>query len=124
MTNAFICEAHELALAWGFEPKTVLTWVKPGIGMGFYFRNNTEHVLFAVRGGLKGLRRDLPTGFNWPRGRHSEKPAAFYDMVETMSPGPRLDVFARAKRFGWDVYGNEVYSDIPLDTPAEAVGSG
>ena len=84
-----------------------------GAGMGHYFRNNTEHVIFAVKGRLPTQRKDIPTAFTAPRGRHSEKPQAFYDMVETASPGPYLDVFARKQRMGWDVAGNEVYSVIP-----------
>lgn len=113
-TNAFVRDAFALVEAWGFEYKTMLIWGKPQIGMGHYFRNNTEPILFATKGNMKTLRKDVPTLFMAPRGRHSEKPAAFYDMVETMSPEPRLDVFARLHRFGWDVYGNEVYTDIPL----------
>lgn len=113
VTNSFMPDAYTLAAAWGFAPKTIITWVKNQIGMGFYFRNTTEHALFCVRGSLKGQRRDLPTHINAPRGRHSEKPAAFYDMVESMSPGPYLDVFARKHRFNWDAAGNEVYSVIP-----------
>lgn len=112
-TNAFMVEAHDLAKAWGFDQKTILTWVKRPIRLGFYYRNNTEHVLFCVRGSLKTARNDCPTAFMAPSGRHSEKPQAFYDMVETMSPGPYLDVFARKQRMGWDVAGNEVYSVIP-----------
>lgn len=108
-TNAFMKNAYEIAEAWGFDVKTILTWVKPGIGMGYYYRNNTEHALFAVKGSLKTLRRDAPTAFNAPTGRHSEKPGAFYDLVESMSPGPYLDVFARSQRFNWDTYGNECY---------------
>lgn len=114
VTNSFMVEGHELARAWGFEPKTIITWVKNQIGMGFYFRGTTEHVLFCVKGSLKGQRRDLPTHLIAPRGRHSEKPDAFYDMVETMSPGPYLDVFARRQRFNWDTYGNECFTPDDL----------
>lgn len=114
-TNSFMVEAHDLARAWGFRQRTILTWVKPQIGMGHYFRNSTEHALFCVRGKLALMRRDVPTHFIAARGPHSQKPDAFYDLIETCSPEPRLDVFARRKRLdGWDVYGNEVYSDIPL----------
>ena len=109
VTNAFMVEGHELAQGWGFKPRTILTWVKNQIGLGHYFRNTTEHILFCVRGSLKGQRRDLPTHFIAPRGRHSAKPEAFYDMVESMSPGPYLDVFARRQRMGWDTWGNECY---------------
>lgn len=121
-TNAFIFAAGELMAAWGFEYKTKLTWMKPGIGMGMFFRNNTEDVLFGVRGRLPTLRKDMPTGYRWPRGRHSEKPAAFYDLVMKASPGPRLDVFARRQRFYWDAWGNEVSSPEGLPTPAEVFG--
>jgi N6-adenosine-specific RNA methylase IME4 len=112
-TNHFMLEAHRCLKTWGFDYKTMLTWVKPQMGMGMYLRGTTEHVLFAVRGHLKLLRRDIRTDLRAPRGEHSEKPQAFYDMVETASPGPYLDVFARRQRMGWSVAGDEVYSEIP-----------
>lgn len=117
-TNGFMVEAHDLAAAWGFKVKTILTWVKSRLGMGHYFRNNTEHVLFAVRGSLPVLRNDVRTAFTAEQGHHSEKPAAFYDMVESMSPGPYLDVFARKQRFGWDAWGAEVYTPEGLPEPS------
>ena len=117
-TNAFMVEAHNLAKGWGFEPKTILTWIKPRLGMGYYYRNTTEHVVFAVKGSLKALRHDLRTNFSGEQGKHSEKPAAFYDMVESMSPGPYLDVFARVHRFNWDAWGNEVYTPEGLPEPS------
>ena len=117
-TNQFLVQAHELAQGWGFAVKTMLTWVKPRIGMGTYYRNNTEHVVFAARGGLKVLRHNVRTAFRAAQGRHSEKPAAFYDIVESMSPGPYLDVFARKQRFGWDAWGAEVYTPEGLPEPS------
>ena len=119
-TNSFIVQGHELVTAWGFQYKTMLTWVKPQIGMGHYYRNNTEHILFAVRGKLGVLRHDVPTAFTANRGKHSEKPAAFYDMVESMSPGPYLDVFARKLRFNWSGWGDGLgadYAPLGLPTP-------
>lgn len=116
-TNAFMVEAHDLARTWGFVPKTILTWVKPQIGMGRYFRNNTEHVVFAVRGSLHCLRKDVRTSFTAARARHSAKPQSFYDMVETMSPGPYLDVFNRNQRLGWDAWGFEAYTPAGLPEP-------
>ena len=113
-TNAFMVEAHELAKAWGFEQKTILTWCKTQISMGHYYRNSTEHVLFCVRGRLSVQRHDVPTHFVMPRGRHSAKPEGFYDMVETMSPGPYLDVFARRQRLGWETYGLECFTPESL----------
>ncbi len=119
-TNAFMVQAHELVVAWGFDQKTILTWIKKPISLGFYYRNNTEHCLFAVRGSLRCSRVDVGTAFEAPRGRHSEKPAAFYDMVESMSPGPYLDVFNRKQRLGWDAWGAEAYTPSGLPEPVRA----
>lgn len=124
-TNAFMVEAHELARAWGFKPKTILTWVKVhnndrsrvSMKTGYYFRGATEHVVFATKGSLRlqDTSIGLPTAYLWPRiGQHSRKPDAFYDLVEHASPGPYLELFARRTRPGWDVWGNEVDSDIQL----------
>lgn len=113
-TNAFMVEAHEIAKAWGFKPKTICTWGKvkpdgsPSMKTGHYFRGATEHVLFAVRGKLPfPTDRPTPTLWLWPRIGHSEKPDAFYDLVERVSPGPYLEMFSRRSRFGWDYWGNE-----------------
>jgi len=117
-TNAFLEEAHQLARAWGFTPRTMVTWVKgrldhgrliQHIGLGHFFRNSTEHILFCARGKLDVKQHDIPTAFIAERHAHSEKPAAFYDMVQRMSPGPYLDVFARKQRMGWDSWGDEAY---------------
>lgn len=124
-TNSFIESAHELARAWGFKPKTVLTWGKvkpdgtPSMKMGTWFRGATEHIVFAVRGSLK-LQCDeaLPTFYLWPRLPHSVKPDAFYDLVEKASPGPYLELFARRARFGWDYWGDESLNTASLNTEA------
>lgn len=107
VTNGFIREGFELVEAWGFTYKTILTWCKPQIGMGNYFRNSTEHVLFGVRGQLATLRNDVPTWFTANRTKHSAKPESFYDLVERSSPGPFLEMFARRRRMGWHTWGNE-----------------
>jgi N6-adenosine-specific RNA methylase IME4 len=122
-TNTFLVEAHDLARAWGFAPKTVLTWTKTHQGdpsrvsmkTGYYFRGATEHVLFCVRGALPlQTERGLPTGFLWPRLPHSVKPDAFYDLVTEASPGPYLEMFARRQRLGWDTWGNEALEHVEL----------
>lgn len=115
-TNAFMVEAHQLARAWRFNPKTILTWVKTHQGdqerlsrkTGYWFRSSTEHVVFAVRGSLPlRVREAVPTAFLWPRiGAHSVKPPAFLDMVEQVSPGPYVALFARQPRLGWDSWGH------------------
>ncbi len=120
-TNAFFVQAHRIAEAWGFRPITVCTWVKtkpdgsPSMKTGYYFRGATEHFLFCVRGSLRlQTSKAYPTAFLWPRTAHSVKPDQFYDLIEECSPGPRLDLFARTKRLGWDAWGNEVDSDVEL----------
>lgn len=88
--------------AWGFEFKTMLTWVKPTVGLGWYFRGSVEHVLFGVRGDApippETRERNV---IEAPGGGHSAKPDAFLDLVERVSPGPYAELFARRARFGW-----------------------
>lgn len=114
----------ETARAWGFDPVTILTWCKPGLGVG-RFRCNTEHVIVARKGSRHGnpfgpggrtAQATEGTCFRWPRGRHSAKPEAFYNLVERLSPGPRLEMFARTKRPPWDAWGNEVDSTVCIGT--------
>lgn len=108
VTNNFLREAFDVMDAWGFAYKTCLTWVKPQMGMGNYFRGVTEHVLFGARGGLKTQARDIRNSFGAPRQKHSAKPDLFYDLVEKASPGPYLELFARRARLGdWSYWGNE-----------------
>jgi N6-adenosine-specific RNA methylase IME4 len=111
VTNTHLPFGFEVMAEWGFVFKTVITWCKPQIGLGSWFRNATEHVLFGVRGQLRTLRNDVPTWFVADRQRHSQKPERFYELVEASSPGPRLELFARARRPGWDAWGNEVDAD-------------
>ena len=121
-TNGFMDEAYDVARSWGFKPKTILTWTKchhddperVSMKVGYYFRGATEHCLFAVRGSLRTLVNNLPTGYLWPRLPHSVKPDAFYDLVEKASPGPYLELFARRARFGWDYWGNESLETVEL----------
>jgi N6-adenosine-specific RNA methylase IME4 len=130
-TNAFVVEAHEIARAWGFAPKTLCTWGKvksdgtPSMKTGHYFRGATEHVVFCVRGRLP-FPTDVPTPtlWLWPRLAHSEKPAAFYDLVETVSPGPYLELFARRQRLGWDTWGHEALPHVDMASIARAALDG
>jgi len=103
ITNRSLPKGFELMDRWGFRYVTMLTWVKPSFGMGNYFRGSTEHVLFGVKGSLMLNRKDLGTHFEAPRGDrgHSAKPDAFYDIVESASPGPWLELFSRHDREGW-----------------------
>lgn len=105
--------------AWGFKPKQVLVWAKPGLGSGMRFRQTCEYVVFGIRGpSLPIVRRDVGTWYEWPRGAHSTKPEAFYDLVESVSPGPYLELFARRQRLGWDTWGDEALPHVDLDGSA------
>lgn len=108
--NRYIVDAYEVAKAWGFKPSCLLTWCKPpmGIGLGGTYVQTTEYMLFCRRGTLTAKKRIDRTHFNWPRGRHSQKPAESFKMIEEVSPGPYLELFARNKRDGWESWGNEV----------------
>lgn len=96
--------------AWGFRYVTMLTWHKTGApGMGSYFRIDTEHCLFGVRGHAPiPPRLRLRNVIVAPRGRHSEKPSALLEMAEQVSPSPRVELFARQRRPGWDAWGNQI----------------
>lgn len=119
---------YEVARAWDAEPVTLFTWKKPGLGAG-RFRCNTEHVLVARKGpragnpfgfGGRSAQATAGTLFNWPRGAHSEKPQAFFDLVDTLSPSPRLEMFARKPRSGWTVWGKEADGNIAPPSPSRA----
>lgn len=106
--NRMMGAAYQVVEAWGFTPMSLLTWCKPGPGMGYYLRNNTEHAIFATRGRpMVPAEKIMSTWHVWPRKRHSEKPAEFFSLVEQISPGPYLEMFARTERAGWDSWGNE-----------------
>ncbi len=119
--NAYIEAAYDIARAWGFKPSTLLTWTKPitNGGLGGTYRLSTEWCLFARRGVLPALRQVGQSHFDWPRqSGHSRKPEAFLDMVESVSPGPYLELFARRQRLGWDTWGNEALEHVTLSGPA------
>ena len=114
--NALLHEGLQAMAAWGFTYKTNIVWYKTradggsdGRGVGFYFRNVTELVLFGVRGRLRTLppgRRQVNIIAARKR-EHSRKPDEIYDVVESCSPGPYLEIFARFPRAGWTQWGNE-----------------
>ena len=115
--NALLPEGLEVMRAWGFNYKTNLVWYKTrkdggpdGRGVGFYFRNVTEVILFGVRG--KNARTLQPgrTQVNLlaqQKREHSRKPDETYQLIEGCSPGPYLEMFARGSRPGWSTWGNQ-----------------
>jgi len=133
-TNSFMRQALDIAEAWGFDQKNIITWVKvkdeprglphmreeavkieERIGMGHYTRNVTEHILFCVKGNLSTDRNDVPNVFFAEREEHSTKPEKAYRLAEELSPAPRLEMFSRTQRAEWDVWGDETPPDANLD---------
>ena len=108
VTHKFLSEGLKLFEKWGVKYQCVLTWVKPFGITPFSWMYNTEHVLFGRIGSLELLQNGIKLSFEAPNIIHSRKPDIFYDIVRTVSPPPRLDMFARETREGFDSYGNEV----------------
>lgn len=106
-TNPKLPESFAVMKAWGFEYVTLLTWRKLGtLGMGYYFRGDTEHVLFGVRGKAPiPPEKRVRNWFEASKTGHSRKPAAFFDLVERVSEPPYVELFARQPRLGWDSWG-------------------
>lgn len=112
-TNRYLHDAYHLCEGWGFRVVKPLLWCKAPMGMmGGAFVSSAEYVLFARRGSLPTASRIPRQWFQWPRGAHSAKPEAFLDLVEQVSPGPYLELFARRQRLGWDTWGNECMDHV------------
>jgi len=121
--NALLPVGLEVMKAWGFLYKSNIVWHKvrkdggpDGRGVGFYFRNTTELVLFGVRGKnartLAPGRRQVNIIRTMKR-EHSRKPDELYDVIEACSPGPFLELFARGTRLGWNAWGNQAEDYAP-----------
>jgi N6-adenosine-specific RNA methylase IME4 len=115
--NALLKEGLGVMEAWGFTYKTNIVWHKirkdggpDGRGVGFYFRNTTELVLFGIRGRMRTLApgRTQVNILRVGKREHSRKPDQLYEILESCSPSPYLELFARGKRHGWKMWGNEV----------------
>ena len=139
VTNPFLADGLRVCKEWGFEYKTLLTWHKlyssgkPEMGMGYYFRGCTEHIIFGVKGGMKCLTKTERNCIEYPDDnfiaeinpkQHSRKPDLFRQKIVTDWSGdlPRIELFARSQKDlfdkeifkGWDVWGNEVDSSVAL----------
>ncbi len=114
--NALLKEGLGVLEAWGFKYKTNIIWYKirkdggpDGRGVGFYFRNVTEILLFGTKGNIRTLQpgRTQVNIISTRKREHSRKPDEIYDIIESCSPGPYLELFARFERPGWKQWGNE-----------------
>lgn len=109
-TSPKLQESFAVIEAWGFTYRTSMVWVKDKIGMGYYARQKHELLLICTRGSpptpVESARP--PSVIEAPRGRHSEKPVKFYELIESMYPElPKIELFSRAPRDGWDSFGNQ-----------------
>lgn len=113
-TNNHLEDALECLEAWGFEYITTITWMKDKMGLGQYYRGITEHCLFATTKRrlpykiVNGKRQQGLTGFYEERTIHSRKPEKIFEYIDKVSYGPRIEIFARTEREGFDCWGNEV----------------
>jgi N6-adenosine-specific RNA methylase IME4 len=115
--NALLKEGLDVMQSWGFKYKSNIVWHKvrkdggpDGRGVGFYFRNVTELILFGIRGSLRtrDAGRSQVNIIRSQKREHSRKPDEIYDIIESCSPGPYLELFARVERKGWDQWGDEI----------------
>lgn len=119
--NALLPEGLQVMESWGFRYVSNIVWAKrrkdggpDGRGVGFYFRNVTELILFGVRGSMRTLapgRRQVNI-IETRKREHSRKPDEAYEIIESCSPGPHLELFARYPRPGWTIWGDEASPDI------------
>jgi N6-adenosine-specific RNA methylase IME4 len=120
-TNAFLFEAQQVIEAWGFTYKSCLIWIKPQLGNGNYWRVSHEFLLLGVRGNLTFTDKTQQSWLCAERSRHSAKPKMFRKLIEQVSPGPRLELFARTLSDGWTTWGDQIQRDLFDDleeTPA------
>lgn len=118
VTQKYLAKAFQVIEAWGFKYCQILTWCKRprGTGQGGLYTPTTEFLILARRGRMPTKTRVDTTWWEVkrPHNAHSKKPSFFRDLITSMSDGPRIELFAREKTEGWDVWGNEVESDIKL----------
>jgi len=117
--NKYLKESLDIMKEWGFKYSTTIVWCKKpnGIGFGGTFSLTTEYLLFGVKGKVESSKRHDTTWWLEKRGKHSVKPNKFRRIIEESFPSDnKLELFARQKTEGWDVWGNEVESDIELNS--------
>lgn len=122
VTNSHLPHVFDVIKAWGFKYSTTLVWAKTtfGGGLGGAYRISTEYLIFARRGNLKTKKTIRQTWFQVKRQykngypQHSSKPQFFMELIEKVSPGPYIELFAREETEGWDVFGNQVENSIVL----------
>jgi len=112
-TTPLLPEGLEVLKSWGFKYKTAIYWRKiMSLGMGYWFRGQVELCLLGVRGNLKAFRSQEPNFIETRVRKHSQKPDHLYGIIETLNLDPKIELFARENREGWDVWGNQIPSTM------------
>lgn len=113
-THKFMKHSFDLLQTWGFEDKVILTWAKDRMGLGRWLRSQSEFCIMAVRGSPVINLTNQTTILNAPLREHSRKPDEFYQMVDSLCVGRKLDYFSREKREGWEQFGNDLdkFTDV------------
>lgn len=106
-THNYIWDAKEIMDLWKFDYKAILTWNKEKMGIGYWLRKQCEFCLLGLRGKPEWKRKDVRDIITEKRREHSRKPEVFYNLVEGLCEGRKIDIFSRNKRNGWYQYGNE-----------------
>lgn len=113
VTVPFLEDGFKVLKAWNFKYKTAIFWRKiMSLGMGYWFRGQVEVCLLGVRGNVKAFRSQRPNFIQSKIGHHSKKPYEMYGIIESLELGPKIELFARHKRVGWDAWGNQLPREI------------
>lgn len=112
--NALLQEGLDVIKAWGFTYRSPIYWIKPRLGLGNYIRNASETCLFATCGRAPVRFHAQPNWMFCPQQEHSHKPEEQFSVIERLSHPPYLELFARRRQPGWDVWGNEIDSDVVI----------
>jgi len=125
VTNKYLLKVEQVIKAWGFKYSTTLVWCKKpiGSGMGGTFKVSNEYLIFATKGKVNELVNQKANGTWFEEKRqyvngypcHSKKPDFFYELIEKVSKGKKLELFSRNERLGWDAWGNEVDNSITIE---------
>ena len=107
-TTPFLPSAFEVMKDWGFDYKTAMFWNKQRLGLGFWFRGQVEILLFGKKGKVKAFRSSIPNIVSCKSTKHSKKPEEFRRIIERVSFGDKIEIFAREQHEGWDCWGDEV----------------
>lgn len=112
-TTPLLPEAFEVMKSWGFKYKTSIYWHKiMSLGLGYWFRGQVEICLFGIKGNIKAFRCQKPNFIQSKVMKHSKKPYELYNIIEGIENlNPKIELFARERREGWDSWGNELSND-------------